>query len=85
MYHFKSSGTEIKDGYRNLISNGRSIRNCMIAAPRRHTLNIIEFGPVDQSNYHTQALRVDCVIENFELLERKLHQLTTANLQLRKR
>ena len=85
MYYCKSSGTEIKDGYRNLISNGRSIRNCLIPAPPRHELNVIRFGPADQSNNAIQALRVDCVFENFERLERKLLQLTRANLQLTKR
>ena len=90
MHHCKSSGTEIKDGYRNLVSNGRSIRNCLVAAgqqsaPRGQSLNIIWFGPVDQSNYYTQALLADCVMENFKRLEQKLFQMTRANLQLTKR
>ena len=85
MHHCKSSGTEIKDGYRNLVSNGRSIRNCMVVAPLDQSSNIIWFGPVDQSNYYTQALLADCVMENFKRLEQKLFQMTRANLQLTKR
>jgi len=82
-------GMERIDGYRNLVSNGRSIRNCMVYAAGccagDPSPNIIWFGPVDQSNLHSHGLRVDCLMEKFETHERKLLQLTRANLQLRKR
>jgi len=47
------SGTEIKVGYRNLISNGRLIRNCIIAGDSRNLQapNRIWFGPFDPTGH----------------------------------